>query len=716
MVRLLCITFFVFVIYPFCIYGQKSQLKLADIYFEAGKYQEAAKIYTEQDKKVRKDTRLLIRRGISHYQAQNPAQCIRDMEAARKLKTRDKSIFKYAGLAAMDLGDYMLAADYLKYYLRFVKAGTPEFEDIVHQIRRCGKAPKLRFEPAKAFVQNMGSEVNTSHDDFSPVQSPTRHDRLYFSSGRENSQGWLRDRQGLENPVTGSYFADIYYTETEGGIWNKAKPVSTIIHSPAHEWIQGFSSDGSIMYYVKTSDMVSGQLLTDTFGAEKPFFNTPGKINIPFSPESGDRDLQVFSDSFIVFSSQRSQGFGGYDLYWSKKTGDYWEDPVNFGKSINSSFDEFSPFLTKNGKILYFSSDRTEGAGGMDIYKAQFSPELRQWYEPQNMALPLNSTKNDLGWKVSADGTTGYFYSDRLGGLGKYDIFMAFLNEQETNQLEYTEMPEFSINEEQISAVNTESKSGIDTETKAPYLPVTPVREFISTPFYFKPNEDIFTPQNIILARRIVELMQIFPELKVVLSAHTSKGPRREVDLFSSLKNTEKIADFIKSRGISPERIFINAYGSDLPFAKHLVNGITSNLALRYNNRVDVAFKEIPGHRLNVIQDTPVISDEFRDQSIPPDSGITYSIKLLETAQMYAGDALLLETPLRIYKQYSQNLYNYTIGIFSSIHQALEFRQIINKQNICQTCTVLPFLNGVMMTEGEVKKMAEIHPELLLIK
>jgi hypothetical protein len=131
---------------------------------------------------------------------------------------------------------------------------------------------------------------------------------------------------------------------------------------------------------------------------------------------------------------------------------------------------------------------------------------------------------------------------------------------------------------------------------------------------------------------------------------------------------------------------------------------------------VDVAFKEIPGHRLNVIQDTPVISDEFRDQSIPPDSGITYSIKLLETAQMYAGDALLLETPLRIYKQYSQNLYNYTIGIFSSIHQALEFRQIINKQNICQTCTVLPFLNGVMMTEGEVKKMAEIHPELLLIK
>jgi len=72
-------------------------------------------------------------------------------------------------------------------------------------------------------------------------------------------------------------------------------------------------------------------------------------------------------DNFMVFSSNRSGGFGGYDLYYSYKKDKIWSTPINFGEKINTEYDEYRPIIVE-GQFMIFSSNRPEGKGGFDLY------------------------------------------------------------------------------------------------------------------------------------------------------------------------------------------------------------------------------------------------------------------------------------------------------------------------------------------------------------
>ena len=77
-------------------------------------------------------------------------------------------------------------------------------------------------------------------------------------------------------------------------------------------------------------------------------------------------------ENLLVFASNRDGGFGGYDLYYSKWENGEWTAPINFGEKINSEFDEFRPIVREelefNNDIMIFSSNKPEGMGGFDLY------------------------------------------------------------------------------------------------------------------------------------------------------------------------------------------------------------------------------------------------------------------------------------------------------------------------------------------------------------
>lgn len=710
---LICALFVLFSLCPYTGHAQKSLIKIADAYFDAEKYAEAATIYESQEKKVAKDTRLLIRRGIAHYYSNNPDGCIRDMEAARQLKTRDVRIYRYAGLSYFVKGQYATASEFLKAYLSRIKTSHKDFDHTVIQIRRCGMAMKLKYDNPIAFVLNAGSEINSVFDDFAPVQSPTRQNRIYFSSAREGTEGGLRDKNGLENPVTGKYAADIFYSDSESGLWSPAVFLDRLIQTAKHEVIQGFNPDGTILYYLQTHDLVTGQILTDTFGTEKDIFTASTPAKIPVNAAFGDKDLQVFSDSLLIFSAVRPEGYGGYDLYYVQKRGYTWESPVNFGPVINSPYDDISPFMTKNGKVLYFSSDRPGGVGGFDIFRVAFNDQFSDWDNPQNLAVPVNSTLNDVDWSISADGTTGYFSSDRLGSYGGKDIYIAHFNDQEINQLDYTEEPDFLTRIPALATGVSESPESMPARPRERIE--VPVRDFVASPLYYKPNEDVLTPQNIILLKRIIELMQIFPEIKLVLTAHTLDGPRPEVDVFFSAKLLEKASDYLRSGGVAANRIILQSCGSYFPIAKSLINGIPSNLALRYNHRIDVHFVNIPKERLRVKSDIPVISEDFKDSSwemfASESEGITFRIELAYTSQMYSGDIFGMEAPVIMYKTADQQAYLYTAGNFTEYFNALALKKLLVNKG-CQNCQITVFYNGIKLSDSELAVYADDFPEL----
>jgi hypothetical protein len=128
-----------------------------------------------------------------------------------------------------------------------------------------------------------------------------------------------------------------------------------------------FSSDRDGSFDIFEADIPSGKLPIEFLkdGAEK----TINKISINTS--SNDHMPFVYGD-LLVFTSDRPGGFGGYDLYYSMKTGSGWSEPVNFGPKINSAEDEYRPIVSDHhdfsNRMMIFSSNRPGGLGGFDLY------------------------------------------------------------------------------------------------------------------------------------------------------------------------------------------------------------------------------------------------------------------------------------------------------------------------------------------------------------
>ncbi|MGH2576035.1 MAG: hypothetical protein ACRDFC_10090, partial [Ignavibacteria bacterium] len=122
---------------------------------------------------------------------------------------------------------------------------------------------------------------------------------------------------------------------------------------------------------------------------------------------------------------------GNTDIYVCLKTDAGWSDPINLGNKINTPYTERSPFLHPDGKTLYFSSDGHYGLGGLDVFKVvrQSENSWTDWSDPVNLGKDINTGGFDVAYKISTDGQLAYFSSNRTGGFGGYDIYSITLPE-----------------------------------------------------------------------------------------------------------------------------------------------------------------------------------------------------------------------------------------------------------------------------------------------
>ena len=142
--------------------------------------------------------------------------------------------------------------------------------------------------------------------------------------------------------------------------------------------------------------------------------------------------------TFLVFSSDKPNGKGGFDLYYTerKDVNRSWDSLKIIGSNINTAGNEVFPTITANG-FLYYSSDATPGLGGLDIFRIPLTDILSGKGEPEHLSYPINSSGDDFGWTQDSTGTKGYFTSDRLNNddnLYGFNYILTKQNEQLTPQ------------------------------------------------------------------------------------------------------------------------------------------------------------------------------------------------------------------------------------------------------------------------------------------
>jgi hypothetical protein len=152
-----------------------------------------------------------------------------------------------------------------------------------------------------------------------------------------------------------------------------------------------------------------------------PATNLGDSIN---SPNQDIAPNLTGDEAHLILASDRSGTHGGWDLWIADRvSGDLWRSPQNLGTILNTSNNETDPLISSDGNLLVFASDRSGGQGGYDLWMAKKIGGI--WQTPVNMGNVINSSNSEVCPWMSPDTLHIYFTSDRAGGYGSWDIWMS---------------------------------------------------------------------------------------------------------------------------------------------------------------------------------------------------------------------------------------------------------------------------------------------------
>jgi hypothetical protein len=300
--------------------------------------------------------------------------------------------------------------------------------EVDRQIAMAHTAQRLTRDPEHLVIRNMGANINTPAHDYCPLV-PADRSTIYFTSRRAGSMGGRQDESG-------QYFEDIYTAKLIDGVWSRAVNVQAPLNSGMQDATVGLSADGNEMIiYRAGNEQPDGDLYITQ--RSQGVWAAPQKMTDKINSDAHEPSATISPDgSEIYFTSDRKGGFGGRDLYRIRRLPNgEWSLPLNLGPNINTPYDEDAPFLHNDGTTLFFSSNGHNTMGGFDIFKASLlDPDMNVWDKPVNLGYPLNTVNDDIYFCLSEDGRTGYFSSERPGGLGGQDIYEVVFP---TSQIEY---------------------------------------------------------------------------------------------------------------------------------------------------------------------------------------------------------------------------------------------------------------------------------------
>ncbi len=305
-------------------------------------------------------------------------------------------------------------------YRVYYKQGRIEMEGCRLTLNATTK-PHRQFEALPA-------PINTEFNDYGAYIHD--HDSsLVFSSGRRSGKGSLIDYK------FGESFADLFRFELGPGGWKEVTEPDRFDGFFNSKWGEGagvYNADFTKFYYthcndeqgtcfIYKSDMVDGRW-------QEP---VPLNENINVVGFNSKHPSVTSTGDTLFFSSERTGGQGGFDIWYSvSSANDNWGQPINMGTHVNTSFDEISPFYYADDKALFFASTGHRGFGGFDVFMAKGQSFDRP--EIFNVDAPYNSSQDDCFMVIGKD--YGYISSNRDGGQGKFDVYR-FINEKDEDPI-----------------------------------------------------------------------------------------------------------------------------------------------------------------------------------------------------------------------------------------------------------------------------------------
>lgn len=403
------------------VFGQSGRLKEANKLYNKMAYYHAAIAYED-----------VLERGVdSTYIARNIADCYDKIENNAKAASWYDHIDRRAILNQHQLLRYAMVLRQIKRYDASLEK-LKEYESLFGATEltqtKIAEHYLLEYyaEDSKRFEIKNQLRVNTESSDFGV--SWFQSGQVLISSARQTTN--LRRRA---HDRVGDKFYGLSYSliDDEGDLSStkKIKGNTTYhdgpaIYDPINNFIYFTRSN-----YVKgkkgydQNDVMRLKILRAEFSSNRRLTNI---IELPINSDEFSTGHPALSEDgkTLFFSSDRPGGFGGTDIWKIAINNDgSMGEPVNLGKTVNTSQNEMFPYVDTESNMLFFSSDGHTGLGGLDVFFGYLNSNHTAISELTNLAAPINSEFDDFGFIIDKALEQGYFISNRDGGVGDDDIY-----------------------------------------------------------------------------------------------------------------------------------------------------------------------------------------------------------------------------------------------------------------------------------------------------
>jgi tetratricopeptide (TPR) repeat protein len=388
----------------------KSDKKRADEYFREQNFESALKYYSSVLDRKKFNPALMLQVAESSYFLKKYKQAIAAYEAYLNNSEQipERSLFQLAE-SCVSIGDVQKALIYYKKYIDEFGADPV----ILKKIWRLNNIQFVYEDSAHFAVRALPTNALQAGEIFGRSYGKG----FMFLSNRKETRVVQKIDAATNKPFHALYYSPVIPDSSVSGALKIGRP------SKFQKTNFKFHPGPFAMYF-KQSKMVvtvlgkkSKFVFAEKVGnnwvvqGEFPFNNHSYSLSDPFMSEDG---------TVLYFASDMPGGFGGKDLYRSTFQNGQWAKPVNLGETINTKYDELSPFVYKNA-TLYFSSNGQAGIGGLDIFKAEIVSD--DFDEPKNIGYPVNSILDDFGISIDSTGRRGFFTSNRKSGEFDDDLF-----------------------------------------------------------------------------------------------------------------------------------------------------------------------------------------------------------------------------------------------------------------------------------------------------
>jgi outer membrane protein OmpA-like peptidoglycan-associated protein len=462
--------------------------------------------------------------------------------------------------------------------------------------------------------ENLGDNINSIYDEVAPMISPDGKTIYFVRKFHPENAGGFNDQD------------DIWFSKKdENGKWMTSKNTGSPLNNKYNNFVQAITPDGNslLLGNLYNKDGTTGAGVSLTYRTKQGWALPEKQVIDDFINLNAYANYFLSNDGkFLLMAIERNDSYGELDLYVSFRKGDNkWSKPLNLGPVINTSVNDYSPFLAADGVTLYYSTAGHSGFGKEDIFVTTRQDDTWQnWSDPLNLGSVLNSPESDTKYNIPASGEYAY-YSTTNNSKGKNDLFRIklptkikpkpvvlisgkVLNEKTNAPVDARIIVEELPGGNEVAIARTDPNTGefkiilpagkkygfraiglgfFETNRSIDLSDVTEYTEIDDEMMRLAPIEvgqivrlnniffefakAVLLPESFPELDRTAEFLKNNPGITIEIAGHTDDVGSEETNQKLSQKRAQSVTDYIISKGIDPKRLTTMGYGESRPVA-----------------------------------------------------------------------------------------------------------------------------------------------------